>query len=224
MANDPRTSGAVYLDACPPPYQTPDIHSIPGVLTVRPVPFDGPPSVVPQWLVNLPRPAAYVTFGTVPAFSRPELLRAAVEAVEPLVASVVVTTGPNPPDDLHLGSPRVHVASYLAQSDVFPRVDLVVSHGGAGTTLGAITHGVPHLVMPGFAPSQQRNAARTQQLGVGLCITQGTPATQLREAAHRLLTDDASRAAAAAASRSLDRLPSVEDCVDLLEDVAGPGQ
>lgn len=220
LSCEARTSGAVYLDACPPPYQSGAIASIPGVVTVRPVAFDGPTSTVPPWLANLPRPAAYVTLGTVPIFSRPEVLRAAVEAVEALVAAVVVTTGPNPPDVVAGMSPHVHGAAYLAQSDVLPRVDLVVSHGGAGTTLGAITHGLPHLVLPGFAPSQQRNASRTQQLGFGLCVDQDEPATQLQEAAQRLLTDGAYRTAAATAAASLDRLPSPQDCVTLLEDAA----
>ena len=42
-----RVSGDIYLDACPPPFQTEDIASIPGVRSIRPVAFDGPPVVAP---------------------------------------------------------------------------------------------------------------------------------------------------------------------------------
>ena len=40
----PRVSGDTYLNACPPPFQTDAVSSIPNVQTVRPVSFDGPHS------------------------------------------------------------------------------------------------------------------------------------------------------------------------------------
>lgn len=213
----PTTSGVVYLDSCPPPYQTADVTDIPGVMPLRPVPFDGPPAPAPGWLTDLPRPAVYVTFGTVPVFSTPELLRLGVEALEPL-AAVVVTTGPNPPRAVVAGGDRLHVESYLPQSHVLPRVDLLVSHGGAGTTLGSLVHGVPHLVVPGFAPSQLRNAERTEALGLGRAVPRaGMTAATLRAAARDLLADHRYREAAAATRAALDRLPDVESAVDLLE-------
>jgi len=184
------------------------------------VPFDGPPTPVPGWLADLSRPAAYVTFGTVPVFSTPELLRFAVEALEPL-ATVIVTTGPNPPGAVAAGGDRLHVEAYLPQSQVLPRVDLLVSHGGAGTTLGSLVHGVPHLVVPRFAPSQLRNAERTEALGLGLAVPQaGMTAATLRAAAQDLLADHRYKEAAAATRAALDRLPDVESAVDLLESLA----
>jgi len=221
LAPDPQTSGATYLDSCPPPYQSEEIESIPGVVRARPVLFDGPVAPAPPWLGNLPRPSAYVTFGTVPVFSRPEILRAAIEAIEPLVAAVVATTGPNPPDTVQIRSPRVHLVDYLAQSQILPSVDLVVSHGGAGTTLGALAHGLPHLVMPGPAPSQQRNAMRTEATGLGLSVPQDADTGRIRVAAQRLLSDPSYRAAGAAARSGLKRMPSLEDGVRLIERLGG---
>jgi UDP:flavonoid glycosyltransferase YjiC (YdhE family) len=215
------TSGQVYLDACPPPYQTSDVADIPGVTSVKPVPFDGPDTPVPGWLVDLPRPAVYVTFGTVAVFSTPQILRLAVEALAPL-ATVVVTTGPNAPDVIAEAGERVHVERYLPQSLVLPRVDLVVSHGGAGTTVGALTHALPHLVVPGAAPSQVRNAQRTEALGLGRAMAhdQMTAAT-LRDAARELLTDQSYKDAAASACKALDDLPGVDTAVDLIEALTG---
>lgn len=215
--SSPRTSGSLYLDCCPPPYQNDEIGSIEGVATIRPVLFDGPPAPVPPWLEALPRLAAYVTFGTVSLFSRPEIIRAAVEAVQPLVAAVVVTTGPNPADVVPFASPNVHVVDYLPQSQILPRVDLVVSHGGAGTTLGALAYGLPHLVMPGLAPSQQRNAARTEAIGLGRIASWDGPADDARRAAQELLVDPAYRDACRAAQASLEQLPSVVDALELVE-------
>src|SRR5260370_41351029 len=112
---------------------------------VHAVPFDGPAVDVPAWVAALPRPAAYVTLGTVPVFSTPERPQPIVGAIAPLVAAVVVTTGPNPIDALGDLAPNVRATNYLPQSLLLDRVDLVVSQGGAGGTLGALLHGLPHL-------------------------------------------------------------------------------
>lgn len=221
LVSDPRTSGVAYLDSCPPPYQSDEIESIPGVVLARPVLFDGPPASAPSWLATLPRPSAYVTFGTVPVFSRPEILRSVVEAIEPLVAAVVVTTGPNPVDTVPIRSPRIHVVDYLPQSQILANVDLVVSHGGAGTTLGALAYGLPHLVMPGPAPSQQRNAMRTEAIGLGLFVPQDADTDRVRAVGQRLLSDPSYRAAGAAARSGLERMPPLEDGVRLIERLGG---
>src|SRR5205807_8363519 len=109
------------------------------------------------------------------------------------------------------GGGRLRVEAYLPQSQVLPRVDLLVSHGGAGTTLGSLVPGVPHLVVPGFAPSQLRNAERTEALGLGLAVPQaGMTAATLRAAARALLADHRYTGAAAATRAALDRLPDVD--------------
>jgi hypothetical protein len=122
-----RSAGNLYLDACPPPMQSEDIHLIDNVVGVRPVSFDGVTDAVPDWLHGLPRPAAYVTLGTVGVFSTADRLRLIVDAVAPLVASVVVTTGPNPVESLGDLPRHAHAIRYLPQSAVLPNVDLVVS-------------------------------------------------------------------------------------------------
>ena len=217
VSGPPVTSGQLYLDACPPPYQTADIADIPGVTQVRPEPFDGPQAPPPPWLDDLPRPAIYVTFGTVPVMSTPEILRLAVEAVEPLGA-VVVTTGPNPPAVIAQAGEHVHVEQYLPQSLVLPRVDLIVSHGGAGTTIGALANAVPHLVLPAVAPSQRRNAERTEAIGLGRAIFRDQASVAaVRGAARELLADERYKQAATAARKELDGLPGVDTTIDLIE-------
>lgn len=124
----PRRFGELYLDACPPPFQTADLDQIAqatGVVTVRPGTFDGPSSSPPDFLRDLPRPAVYVTLGTVAVFSTPALLARIVSAMAPRFASVIVTTGPNPIESLGHQPGNVHAVRYLAQSLILPRVDLV---------------------------------------------------------------------------------------------------
>jgi UDP:flavonoid glycosyltransferase YjiC (YdhE family) len=170
----PRLWGDMYLDACPPPFQTDEVRSIPNVQPVRPLAFDGPPSSAPESLNELGRPAAYLTFGTAPVFSRVAVIQQAIDAVAGTLKGVVVTTGPNPTEKFAL-PPGVVAEQYLRQSLVLPSVDVVVSHGGAGTTLGAVEHGLPHVVLPQQTMSQLRNAQRVHILGLGVHLAQGAP-------------------------------------------------
>ena len=115
----------------------------------------------------------------------------------------------------------MHAVEYLAQTRILPNVDLVVSHGGAGTSMGALAYGLPHLVMPGNAPSQQRNAMRTEAIGLGLCVPLDAGPGRVRASVQHILTDPSFRAAGADARSSLERLPSVEESVRLVEQLGG---
>jgi len=213
-----RTAGEVYLDACPAPFQSDEIAEIEGVIPVRPVPFDGPPVDGPVWLADLPRPAAYVTLGTVPVFSTPERLRLIVGAVAPLVAAVVVTTGPNPVAALGRVAANIRATNYLPQSLLLDRVDLVVSQGGAGGTLGALLHGLPHLVLPQGGQSQISLGRSIQQASAGISLDVAAQDTEsIRAAAAALLQDPAYKSAATRIGLELQVRPSPAEVVAMLE-------
>lgn len=216
------TTGDMYLDACPPPFQSDDIDAIPNVVAVRPVLFDGPSAKPPSWLTKLARPVAYVTLGTVPAFSTPELLLTVVEALEPFLGSVVVTTGPNEVSALGELPPSVHATPYLPQSLVLPHVDLVVSHAGAGSTFGALTNGLPHLALPQGASSQVAVAERVHSLGAGLKLDAGEQTLEaMRAAARRLLDDGAFARRAKQLCAELEQSPTPAEILTLLEERYG---
>ncbi len=209
----------LYLDACPPLLQLEDLtHVGARIVQVHPSGFDGPPEPAPDWLAALPHPAVYVTLGTEPTFSRPELLQQLVDAAAVVAPGVVVTTGPNPSHAVAAPHAGVHVERYLPQSLVIPAVDAVITHGGAGTTVGALLHGRPQLVVPGRAPSQQASAARVAAAGVGLRRDwhDVTPAL-LREAVQEVQTRADLRHAAQDVQVALTALPRPDAVVALLE-------
>ena len=212
-ASPPRLSGDVYLDACPPAFQSDAIGSIPGVRPIRPIPFDGPNVVAPEWVETLRHPAAYLTLGTVAVFARVKVLQPMIEAVAHVVDSVVVTTGPNPPDAFTVAE-SVVIEQYLQQSVILAGVDVVVSHGGAGTTLGAIEHGLPHVVVPQQTMSQLRNAEQITALGIGVHVPPGSDAGRLQAAVHHVLDDPTYADKAAAMRHALHALPTPEAALD----------
>lgn len=114
------------------------------------------------------RPRVYVTFGTV--FNRSAALDAAARAAARIGATVVVTVGAdgNPHGLSGLGA-HVHVHRFVDQASLLPHCDVVVSHGGAGTMLGAAAHGVPQLVLP-QAADHFRNGRALSAVSAGCTV------------------------------------------------------
>ena len=210
-----RRVGEVYLDACPPPFQTDDLAPIidsARVLHVQPSLFDGPSDADDEALPALGRPCAYITLGTVAVFSTPALLMSIARAISPHVNSVVLTTGPNAVEALGVLPLNVFARPYLRQSRVFPAVDLFVSHGGAGGTVGALAHGLPHLVIPGGGTSQQTLSRAVARSGIGLLGEPGDP-LQIADAATNLLNNPRFALAARSLAAELAALPGPEEVV-----------
>ncbi|MEP6875833.1 MAG: nucleotide disphospho-sugar-binding domain-containing protein [Burkholderiales bacterium] len=94
--------------------------------------------------------------------------------------------------------------------------DIVVSHGGAGTVLGACTSGRPQLVLP-QAADQFRNARALERAGCAQ-VLHPAEATEDRIAAAvlALLKDDHARRCAMAIAQEIAAMPSADDVVDEL--------
>jgi UDP:flavonoid glycosyltransferase YjiC (YdhE family) len=192
--------------------QTDAIDSIDGAMTVRPTLFDGPSAAAPMSLLDhLDAPAVFVTLGTVAMYADPDTLRLLVNAVATEAATVIAATGPHParviPTHAHVRSAR-----YVPLSAVLPVADLVVSHGGASTTVACVLAGVPHLVVPQGAPSQQRTAARVAALGIGATLDDGCfDAASVAAAVRALLSDSEIHDRINAVRATLDALPSPDE-------------
>lgn len=207
----PRLYGDRYLDCCPPPLQTGAVETIDNVLAVRPTLFDGPPTSPPPWLEHIVAPVVFVTLGTVPMFARPEVLRLIVGALAPEAGTVLVASGPHP-EDVIPPHPKVRCARYLPLSTVLPVTDLVVSHGGASTTVACVLAGVPHLVVPQGAPSQHRAATSVARLGIGSALGgENLDGTNLASAAAQLLGSSVVRERIEAVRATVDALPGPDE-------------
>jgi UDP:flavonoid glycosyltransferase YjiC (YdhE family) len=117
-------------------------------------------------------PCVYVTLGTVWNDDY-ALFRTMVSALGRLDSKVVLTVGDNG-DPSRVGEvpANVQVATFIPQDEILPDCRLVVAHGGAGTTLGALAYGCPMLFVPQGA-DQHQNAARVTSAGAGLTATAG---------------------------------------------------
>lgn len=215
--------GAAYLDICPPSFQSADIDAVPStVRPLRPVPFDSVASeALPDWVDALPdRPTAYVTLGTTDN-DAPGVIEAVIEGLADKPMNVIVTVGPDrDPAELGAPPPNVHVEQYVPQSLLLPRCDVVVAHGGSGTTLAALAHGLPLLVLPQGA-NQFENAERCAALGVGIRLLPGeVDAGAVGRAVDTLLDQPEFRAQAGDVAREILVMPEPADVVASLASLA----
>jgi UDP:flavonoid glycosyltransferase YjiC (YdhE family) len=161
--------GRPHLDICPPSLQDKDFLATAERIELRPVPYSEP--ALPAWRVErASRPLIYLTLGT--AFGTPEVLTTAIEGLLALDAHVVVATGRVRPEQLGAVPDNVTVLAWVPQADLLPHVDVVVHHGGSGTTLGALTVGAPQLILPQGA-DQFANAEALSASGAALRLLPG---------------------------------------------------
>ncbi|HSH81126.1 MAG TPA: nucleotide disphospho-sugar-binding domain-containing protein, partial [Herpetosiphonaceae bacterium] len=115
---------------------------------------------------------------------------------------------------------NVHIARYIPQSSLLPHCSLVVSHGGSGSVIGALAHGLPMVLIP-MGADQPLNAARCADLGVARVLDAVTATPEAaREAAAAVLADPAYRRAAERLRDEIAVLPGPEHAVALLERLA----
>ena len=173
----------------------------------------------PGWAAGpLAPPVVYATLGTVVNRAVPGLFAAILAGTRAAAGTLVLTVGPDgDPAALGPQPAHVHVERYVPQTDLLPRCDLVVTHGGSGTLLAALAHGLPAVVIP-IAADQPRNAERVAALGLGRVVgPEARTAAAIGAAVRAVLGDPAYRARARACQAELGALPGVEHAVALLE-------
>ncbi|MEO6713721.1 MAG: glycosyltransferase [Mycobacteriales bacterium] len=209
---------APYLDICPPRVQSVPMTHIPVAAPLRPVPYTGPPATALPACVD-GEPLVYLTLGTV--MNQASVLRAAADGLAGLGVRLLVTVGPDA-DPAALGDQPTHVTveRYVSQTEVLPHCTAVVSHGGSGTFLGALHHGLPQVLLP-QAADQFRNAQAAQSSGVGLALRpdEATPEA-IAEAVRRILAEESFRTAAAGLAADIAAMPAPDEVVDVLERLA----
>lgn len=151
-----------------------------------------------------------------------------LDAVEGLDARVVATVGPAvDPSELRVPE-NVEMHRWLPHAELLPRASVVVTHGGHGTAMAALAHGVPLLTLPLEPTSDQPAVGRAvARAGAGLTLSRRSSAARIRASLERLLTDDHHRLAAAALGAHLRELDGRRAGADLLESLleadGGPG-
>jgi MGT family glycosyltransferase len=181
----------------------------------------------PDWLKAIPEnvPLALITLGSAFTGDLGFLSWAAQAAARlRLIPIVVIGTNPIAPEDklafkaaLPAGT---RLLNWIDYDQVFPRLSVIIHHGGMGTTHRAVLQGLPQVVVP-HAADQRGQARRVAQSKVGLNLSAfDVQRGQLLPAIRAVTSDLKVREAAQNLQADFAALGGAEHAADLLVDVA----
>ena len=161
---------------------------------------------------RVPRPVVYLTLGTI--FGTGATMRLVIDALAGSDVDVLLALGPIDPADLGPTPENIHLEAFVDQGRILPLVDLVLHHGGSGTTLGAAAYGLPQLILP-VGADQQANGRAVSAAGVGGMITPDQlRSDRVGDAVAALLADPHYAAAADQVRRQIAAMPSANLVVE----------
>jgi MGT family glycosyltransferase len=211
--------GRLVLSPAPPRFRDPAYPLPPGALSLRPHdPGPRPGETIPPWLR---RPTVYVTLGTIFNMESGDLFPRVLAGVRDLDVDVLVTVGPHlSPTEFGPQPSNVHIEQWVSQSLVLPHCAAVVSHAGSGSTIGALAHGLPLVLLP-LGADQPHNADRCTALGVGTTLDPSTATpSDITSAVHDVLTRPSYRECAQSLAADIAALPGPEHAIPALENLA----
>lgn len=157
--------------------------------------YVGPLLEEPSWAVTSghhaigidTRPRALVSFSTTHQ-GQDKVLRRIVAALGQLPVSAVVTLG-KALEQLAIEAPdNVRILDSASHEAILPSTQVVLTHGGHGTVLRALRHGVPLVVMP-MGRDQNDNAARVEYHRVGIRLAPTASPSEIASAVQDVLAD-----------------------------------
>jgi UDP:flavonoid glycosyltransferase YjiC (YdhE family) len=124
-------------------------------------------------------------------------LQAIVDAVAQLPVRVVVTTGAVPPQEVS-APPGVELHQRLPHDEIMAKASVVIGHGGHSTTMRALAHDLPLLILPMHPLLDQPMIGKAvAAAGAGLVLGKTASPDEIRNAVRTLLDNPTHRAAAA---------------------------
>ncbi|MBO9533794.1 MAG: hypothetical protein J7513_12565 [Solirubrobacteraceae bacterium] len=182
---------------------------------VTPAIVDAPPEQL------RPRPRALISLSTIWYPGQERTLQRLLDAVAPLDLDAIVTTGRSIDPAALRVPPNAEVHRYVDHDALLPTVDLVVGHGGHGTAMRALAHGLPLLVVPGFSLTDQPYVGqRVAAAGAGRSVKKSAGVEELRAAIASLAAPGAHRDAARRLGAEFEALDPAGAAVRVLERVA----
>jgi len=151
------------------------------------------------WGADDQTPIVLLSFSTVPEQRNVDMLQRALDALAPLPVHVAATTG-GIVDPAELTAPEnAHLVPFADHDQLMDRATMVVGHGGHGTTMRALRHGLPMVGIPAKGADQIPITQLIEQWGAGRALSIDPDISQIRAAVQEVLDDPRFRDEASAA-------------------------
>ncbi len=133
-----------------------------------------------------------VSLSTTKMAGQEKVLQNVLDALATLPVTAIVTTGPAIAATGLRIPDGTEVHDYLPHDEAMARARLVVGHGGHGTTMRALSHGLPLVMLPLHATIDQPMVAGAVDFtGAGIRLPMKAPHTVIASAVQQVLDDPA---------------------------------
>jgi len=167
-------------------------------------------------------PSVYFTLGTEFNVESGDLFDRVLAGLGAAGVEAMVTVG-REVDPSRFGAQlaSIRIRRFVPQEETLRECDVVINHGGSGSTLGALSFGRPMIVIP-LGADQLLNASRCEDLGVAIALDalRLTP-DDVRRAVDRLLMEPGYLAAAGRVREEIAALPPAASTVAKLAGLGG---
>ncbi|GAA1376565.1 glycosyltransferase [Catellatospora chokoriensis] len=188
-----------YLDTCPPALQHPGWKAPDSRITLRPEAHRNPGPMPPAPAERGDRrPRVLLSFGTV--YASPQLINPLLRELLTQDVDVRVTHNSATPDEFDVDpavADRFELVAFTPHAELVRDVDVVLTHGGAGTVLGTLAEALPMVVVP-LAADQPIQSERVAAAGAGIGFPMGEADPRaVAEAVRRVLAEPGYKSVAA---------------------------
>jgi MGT family glycosyltransferase len=161
-------------------------------------------------------PLVYFTLGTLDTYR--DVFARMLAGLRDLPVRVLATVGPRlDPASFGPQPQQVRIEQFVPQDEVLADADLVIAHGGSGTLIGSLAHGIPSVLLP-MGADQPQNTWRCVELGTALELDPVTfTPEEAARAVGRVLGEDSYRVAAQRIQDEINALPEPAEALRLIE-------
>lgn len=171
------------------------------------------------WSDDDERPIVLVSFSTMPEQGSVTKFQNTIDALAKLPVRGVVTTGDSLDPATLKPAANVAVFANADHDELMREAAMVITHGGHGTMMRALTYGLPMVVIPGLASDQPVNAVSIQAWGAGRALPGDASAEMIRSAAQDVLNSPSYGAVARSLSQQLKGVDGAANAANEVEEV-----
>jgi MGT family glycosyltransferase len=182
----------------------------------------------PVWPEPRPQPATpdagdpfiLVSLSTLYQEGQQQALQAILDALADLPVRALVTTGLSVDPEVLRAPANAQLERFVPHAQVMPHASLMVGHGGHGTTMLALAHDLPLVILPMFELADQPVVGRTvERLGAARVLRKTAPARAIRAAIQQFVPEGPHREAARTLGAQLRLRDGAVEGADALERV-----
>jgi MGT family glycosyltransferase len=167
------------------------------------------------------KPVVFITQGTLDIDNINKLVIPSLHALKDMDLVLLVTTAGKDTELLRkeFNYPNIIIEEYIPYSRVMPFVDVLISNGGYGGVMNALSYGVP-VIIAGNSEEKRDVASRLEFSGAGLNLKTGTPKPgKIVNAVRKILSDPKYRLKALEIKADFDKHDAVMESVELIEEL-----